>query len=223
MEHLRYPNESAAYRAARNALLEDEIALRAQIEAVAARRRALPLGGKVPEDYVFERIGRTSMPEKVRMSELFGPHDTLILYSFMYGPKMKAACPMCTSFLDALDGNAQHLAQRTNLVVIAKSPLERITEHAHSRGWRNLRLLSSAGNSYNRDYHGESEDGGQIPIMNVFVKNAKVRHRYATEMVFGKADKGQNQRHIDMMWPLWNLLDLTPEGRGADWYPKLAY
>jgi predicted dithiol-disulfide oxidoreductase (DUF899 family) len=130
---------------------------------------------------------------------------------------------MCTSFLDGLDGNAQHLAQRTNLVVIAKSPLERILEHARSRGWRNLRLLSSAGNHYNRDYHGESGDGGQIPIMNVFVKNGKVRHWYATEMVFGKAEKGQHQRHIDMMWPLWNVLDLTPEGRGADWYPKLVY
>ena len=213
-----FPNESAKYRSARKKLLDAELALRRQVEKVAAQRRKLPPGGEVPEDYVFD-----SEAGPVKMSQLFRRGKTLLAYSFMYGPKMKAACPMCTSFLDALDGNAQHLAQRTNLVVIAKSPLERNTEHAHSRGWRNLRLLSSAGNSYNRDYHGESEDGGQIPIMNVFVKNAKVRHRYATEMVFGKADKGQNQRHIDMMWPLWNLLDLTPEGRGADWYPKLAY
>src|SRR5262249_10814320 len=108
MEHLRYPNESAEYRAARNALLEDEIALRAQIEAVAAQRRALPLGGKVPEDYVFERSGRTSMPEKVRMSELFGPHDTLILYSFMYGPERDLPCTGCTHLLDGLDGAARH-------------------------------------------------------------------------------------------------------------------
>src|SRR5580700_6846630 len=96
MEHLHYPNETAKYRAARNALLKDEIALRAQIEALAARRRALPPGGEVPEDYVFERIGKTSMPERVAMSELFGPHDTLILYSFMYGPGRKLPCPGCT-------------------------------------------------------------------------------------------------------------------------------
>jgi hypothetical protein len=87
MEHLHYPNESDEYRAARNALLDDEISLRAQIETVAAKRRALPLGGEVPQDYVFERIGRTNMPETVKMSELFGPHNTLILYSFMYGPQ----------------------------------------------------------------------------------------------------------------------------------------
>ena len=96
MEHLHYPNESTEYRAARNALLNDEIALRAQIEAVAAKRRALPLGGEVPEDYVFQRIGKTSMPENVKMSELFGPHDTLILYSFMYGPERELPCPGCT-------------------------------------------------------------------------------------------------------------------------------
>ena len=112
MEHLRYPNESAEYRAARNALLDDEMALRAQIEAVAAKRRALPLGGEVPEDYVFERIGKTSMPEKVRMSELFGPHDTLILYSFMYGPERDLPCPGCTHLLDGIDGAARHVGER---------------------------------------------------------------------------------------------------------------
>src|ERR1700761_5400223 len=75
MEHLPYPNESTEYRAARNALLNDEIALRAQIETVAAKRRALPMGGKVPQDYVFERIGKDQMPERVTLSQLFGTHD----------------------------------------------------------------------------------------------------------------------------------------------------
>src|SRR5215510_10939444 len=102
MEHLRYPNESAEYRSARNELLHEEIALRAQIEAVAAKRRALPLGGEVPVDYSFERIGKNSMPEKVKMSGLFGPHDTLILYSFMYGPERTLPCPGCTHLLDGL-------------------------------------------------------------------------------------------------------------------------
>ena len=142
----------------------------------------------------------------------------------MYGPQMKHACPMCTSFLDGLDGNAQHLAQRANLVVIAKSPIERIVEYARGRGWRNLRLLSSAGTSYNRDYHGENEKGAQLPMMNVFVKHGgKVRHFYGSELLYAPEDKGQNARHNDLMWPLWNVLDLTPDGRGGDWYPKLSY
>jgi predicted dithiol-disulfide oxidoreductase (DUF899 family) len=142
----------------------------------------------------------------------------------MYGPKMAQPCPMCTSMLDGLNGNAQHIARRTNLVVIAKSPLERIMEHARGRGWSNLQLLSSADNSYNRDYRAEADDGSQLPILNVFVKDRKkVRHWYATELLFAQTESGQDPRHIDSIWPLWNLLDLTPEGRGKDWYPQLTY
>src|SRR3954468_1283485 len=148
MEHLHYPNESAEYRAARNALLDDEISLRAQIEAVAAKRRALPLGGEVRENYVVERIGKTDMPEKVRMSELFGPHDTLILYSFMYGPERELPCPGCTHLLDGLDGAARHLSQRAALYIVAKSSIVRLAAWAHGRGWSHLSLISTAGNSY---------------------------------------------------------------------------
>ena len=218
MADITFPNETKQYRAARNKLLEAEVALRRQIEAVAKQRRELPPGGEVPQDYVF-----ASEKGPVRMSELFTKGSTLVAYSFMYGPQMKAACPMCSSMLDALDGNAHHIAQRTSLAVIAKSPIERIVEHARGRGWRNLRLLSSAGTSYNRDYHGEAPNGSQLPMMNVFVQDGKIRHFYGTEMVFAPEDKGQNARHIDLLWPLWNVLDLTPEGRGSDWYPKLAY
>jgi predicted dithiol-disulfide oxidoreductase (DUF899 family) len=146
MEHLRYPNESAEYRAARNALLDDEIALQAQIEAVAAKRRALPLGGEVPQDYVFEWIGTTSMPENVKMSELFGPHDTLILYSFMYGPERELPCPGCTHLLDGLDGAARHIGERAALHIVAKSPIARLAAWAHQRGWEHLSLLSTASN-----------------------------------------------------------------------------
>lgn len=141
---MRFPNESTKYRNFRNRLLKEELALRSAIEKVAAARRKLPPGGEVPQDYVFE--GESG---KVRLSQLFERGNTLVAYSFMYGPKMAHACPMCTSFLDGLDGNTQHIAQRTNLVVIAKSPIERIVEYARGRGWRNLRLLSSAGNTYN--------------------------------------------------------------------------
>jgi len=218
---MKFPNESKPCRAARNRLLRAEIGLRRQVEKVAAMRRKLPAGGKVPQDYVFEG-GEPA--RRVKLSELFGDRDTLVAYSFMYGPKMAHACPMCTSMLDGLDGSAPHIAQRTNLVVIAKSPLARVLEFAHGRGWSNLRLLSSAGNDYNRDYRGEGPDGAQWPMLNVFVRRrGAIRHFYGTELLFAKTERGQNNRHVDMLWPLWNLLDFTPEGRGRDWYPKLQY
>jgi len=215
---MKFPNESKAYRSARNKLLRAEIALRKKTEAVAALRRKLPAGGEVAQDYVFD-----SEKGPLRLSQLFERGDTLVAYSFMYSPKMVKACPMCTSMLDGLNGNAQHIAQRTNLVVIAKSPLARIREYARGRGWSNLRLLSSENNSYNRDYFGESADGSQMPILNVFRKGKTIRHCYATELLFAKSAPGQNARHVDPLWPLWNLLDFTPEGRGSDWYPKLEY
>ena len=173
------------------------------------------------QDYAFEEAAGTM----VKLSELFGARkDTLALYSFMFGPAMQQACPMCTCFLDSLNGAAPHAVQRINLAVVAKSPIARIREFAAGRGWNRLRLLSSAGNTYNPDYHGEDAAGGQLPVFNVFVRRgAKIFHSYNTELAFVPADPGQNQRHIDMMWPLWNLLDLTPEGRGADWYPRLSY
>jgi predicted dithiol-disulfide oxidoreductase (DUF899 family) len=136
---MKFPNESKIYRSARNRVLAAEKALRKKAEAVAALRRKLPQGGQVPEDYVFDEVGR-----RTRLSELFVHGDTLIAYSYMYGPKMAAPCPMCTSMLDALEGNAQHIAQRTNLVVIAKSPIARILEFTQRRGWRRLRLLERA-------------------------------------------------------------------------------
>jgi predicted dithiol-disulfide oxidoreductase (DUF899 family) len=216
-----FPNESKPYRAARKRLLRAEIALRRQVEKVAALRRKLPAGGKVPQDYLFEE-GEPA--RRVKLSELFGDRDTLVAYSFMYGPNMAKACPMCTSMLDGLNGNAPHIAQRTNLVVIAKSPIARVLEFARGRGWSNLRLLSSAGNDYSRDYLGETPDGAQLPMLNVFVRRkGAIRHFYGTELLFAKAEPGQNNRHVDMLWPLWNLLDVTPEGRGRDWYPQLAY
>jgi predicted dithiol-disulfide oxidoreductase (DUF899 family) len=216
----RFPNESDEYRRARDGLLEAEIALRRQIEAVAAQRRALPSGGEVPDDYIFEE-GEDARP--VRLSELFAGKPTLIAYSFMYGPKMDHACPNCTSILDALDGEARHVTQRASLVVIAKSPIARIRAHAKQRGWRGLRLLSSAANSYNIDYHGENAKGEQTSALNVFtLKDGVVRHSFGAEMHNAPSDPGQDPRHVDSIWPLWNLLDFTPEGRG-DFHPKLQY
>lgn len=224
---VQFPSESDAYRQARNELLQAEIELRRHAEQVAALRRHLPPGGVVPEDYVFEEgaadLNDTQTVRQVSFSELFAPcKNTLIAYNFMYSAQMERPCPFCTSMLDALHGNARHAAERVNLVVIAKSPIARIREFARERGWLNYRLLSSANNNYNRDYLGEMPDGGQMPSLNVFVKDGdQVRHWYNTEMLFAPSDAGQHPRHVDLLWPLWNLLDLTPEGRGTDWTPRL--
>jgi len=220
MHDIRFPGENAEYRAARNELLEAEKDLRRNVESVAAKRRALPLGGEPPEDYVFDGANGP-----VRLSELFDDgKDSLIVYSYMFGPQMKAPCVSCTSILDALDGEAPHVVQRVNLAVVAKSPIERILGFTRPRGWRNLRLLSSAGNTYNCDYHSEDAKGAQLPAANVFVRrDGKVRHFYSTELLYEPPEGGQDGRHVDMFWPLWNLFDLTPEGRGTDWYPRLTY
>jgi predicted dithiol-disulfide oxidoreductase (DUF899 family) len=221
----RFPNETPEYRSARDALLRSEMELRRQLEAVAAERRKLPLGGELKEDYVFEEADASGAPRKVRFSELFAPgQDTLLVYSYMYGPEMDEPCTSCTSILDGLDGEAPHVRDKVSFAVVAKSPLARIREVARTRGWRNLRLLSSAGNSYNHDYHGEDAGGDQIPNLNVFVRrDGRIYHSYATELLFAPPEKGQDGRHVDLVWPLWNLFDYTPEGRGTDWYPKLSY
>ena len=219
-EKVQFPNESEEYRAARNALLESEKELRRNIESVAAQRRQLPPGGEVPEDYAFDDANG-----KVRMSELFAPEkDTLVLYNYMYGPSMPEPCVSCTSILDALDGESPHIVQRVNFAVVAKSPFERINAVARDRGWRNLRLLSSASNTYNRDYRGEHVTGAQMPMLNVFTRSdGRIRHRYGTELLFAPSEPGQDGRHVDMIWPLWNMFDFTPDGRGTDWYPRLRY
>jgi predicted dithiol-disulfide oxidoreductase (DUF899 family) len=226
---VRFPGEDVSYREARNKLLEAEIALRKNLEDVAELRRKLPLGGAVPEDYVFEEgspdLADTQTVRKVRISELFAPgKDTLALYSYMFGPKMKELCVSCTSILDGLNGTSPHASQRINFAVAAKSPLARIRSVAREREWNNLRLLSSDGNTYNRDYHGENLKEDQLPMLNVFTRrNGKIHHFYGTELLFAPSTPGQDGRHVDLIWPLWNLFDFTPEGRGTNWYPKLRY
>ena len=225
----RFPGESEAYRKARNELLEAEMNLRRSIESVAALRRKLPLGGALKEDYVFEEgpLGLSESQEvrRTRLSELFHPgKDTLAIYSYMFGPRMQAPCVSCTSILDGLNGASPHVTQRVNFVAVAKSPIARMRTVARERGWNHLRLLSSAGNNYNLDYHGEDEKGDQLPSLNIFLRrDGKIHHSYHTELLFAKSEPGQDGRHVDMIWPLWNMFDFTPEGRGKDWYPKLKY
>jgi len=238
---VRFPGEGDEYRRARDELLEAEIDLRRRTEAVAARRRTLPPGGAVPEDYCFEEVGDSG--GEVRFSELLpAGKDTLVVYSFMFPrssgdtrpgpvgetgklPLAETPCASCTSILDSLDGAAVHLDQRLNLVVVAKSDPQRIGAFARERGWRNLRLLSSQNNAYNRDYQAETAEGAQMPILNVFVRNGEeLRHAWATELMFAPRDEGEDPRHVDSIWPVWSVLDMTPEGRGAERaFPRLRY
>jgi predicted dithiol-disulfide oxidoreductase (DUF899 family) len=237
---IRFPGESGEYRRERNRLLESEIELRRAIERVAAQRRALPMGGALAADYRFEALDGS----EVRFSELFAPSkDTLVIYSFMFPrwsgdtrpgpvggetarlPLAETPCASCTSILDSLDGAAPHLAQRINLAVVAKSDPHRIGAFAKERGWRRLRLLSSRDNTYNRDYHAETPEGEQRPIVNVFVRDGhEIRHSWATELMFVPRDEGEDPRHVDSIWPVWSVLDMTPEGRGTESsFPKLDY
>jgi predicted dithiol-disulfide oxidoreductase (DUF899 family) len=180
----------------------------------------------------------------VAFSQLFAAgKDTLVIYSFMFPrysgdtrpgpvtgetarlPLAETPCASCTSILDSLDGAARHLAQRLNLAVVAKADPERIAAFARERGWRDLRLLSSRNNSYNRDYHAELPDGEQRPILNVFVRDgAEIRHSWATELMFAAREQGEDPRHVDAIWPIWHILDMTPQGRGTgSSFPGLDY
>jgi predicted dithiol-disulfide oxidoreductase (DUF899 family) len=240
---ITFPGESPEYRAARDRLLGLEIELRRATEAVAIARRELPPGGAVPEDYAFQGRGADGTPADVRLSELFAPgKDSLVIYSFMFprdpgderpGPAAgqtallkleKTPCPSCVALLDQLDGAAEHASQHVNLAVVARSPLPRILTFAEERGWRRLRLLSSAGNTYNRDYLGETAEGAQRPMLNVFRRDAGViRHFWGSELFYAPTDPGQDPRHVSTLEPVWNLFDLTPEGRPPHWDEQLSY
>lgn len=222
-----FPGESAQYRQARDRLLEQEAELRRATEAVAAARRALPPGGTVPEDYVFQGRRPDGGPVDVRLSELFGPgQDSLMIYNMMFprAPDEDLPCPSCTAFLDSLDGAAGHAAQRASLAVVVKAGLPRLVAHAEQRGWRRLRLLSSATSTYNRDYLAEAADGSQMPMLNVFRRDrGTIHHFWGSELLYAPCEPDQDPRHTDSIDALWNLFDFTPEGRGTDWYPELSY
>jgi predicted dithiol-disulfide oxidoreductase (DUF899 family) len=239
---ITFPGETVTYRAARDRLLQREIELRREMESVAEARRALPPGGVVPRDYVFQGRGPDGQANDVRLSELFAPgRDSLIVYSMMFPrdpsddrpgplggrtaelPLHEGPCPSCTALLDQLDGAAEHFDQRANLVAVGKAPLSRILTFADERGWRRLRLLSSSGTSYNRDYHAETAEGQQRPMLNVFHRDGDtIRHFWGSELFYAPTEPGQDPRHVGTIEPLWNLFDLTREGR-ADWDEQLSY
>ena len=238
-----FPGESAEYRVARDRLLGLEIELRRSMEAVAAARRALPPGGLIPEDYVFQGRGADGTPAEVRLSDLFAPgKDSLVIYNFMFprdpgdtrpGPQAgqtallplaEGPCPSCVAFLDQLEGAAEHVAPLLNFAVVAKAPAPRVLAFAEERGWRRLRLLSSADNTYNRDYFGETAEGHQRPMLNVFHRDGEaIRHFWSSELLYAPTDPDQDPRHVGTLEPVWNLLDVTAEGRPTVWDEQLRY
>jgi predicted dithiol-disulfide oxidoreductase (DUF899 family) len=233
---MSFPNESPEYRTARDALLEREVELRRAMEDVAAARRALPPGGEIPEDYAFaDAVG------EVRLSELFAGDGSLAIYSFMFPrypdddrlgeiegeiarlPLDEWPCPSCAAFLDQLDGAARHVAQNMNFAVVAKAPPALLHAVARERGWRHLRLLSAAGSTYHRDYRSEYE-GHTMPMLNVFERDGEtIRHFWGSELFWAPREEGQEPRHMGTLEPLWNIFDLTREGRPADWHEQLSY
>jgi predicted dithiol-disulfide oxidoreductase (DUF899 family) len=223
-----FPGETSRYRTARNSLLREEMKLRRLIGEVAEKRRALPPGGAVKTDYVFDASAPDASEfKKVRFSELFEPGKrSLFVYNFMYPERVGSTtpCPSCTSIIDAIDGQARHVTQRINFVIVAKTPIAKFREHARRRGWSHTTLLSSAGNTFNRDYNAEDETGQQLPLAHVFTKRGqKIHHFWSSELFFVKPEPGQDPRHVDFLWPLWAMFDRTPEGRGRNWGPSLDY
>lgn len=220
---MRIPGESAEWRAARDTLLEAESALRAQTEAVASMRRALPEGPPPAGRY---RFAPADGADGVGLEDLFeNGRQTLFFYSFMFAPQSgQGACPMCVAMLDSLDAAAPHISDRISLAVAAKASPQALRDFAENRGWGNLRLYSTC-DAYNGDYGCETADGAQLPMAHVWTRRTgDVRYFWGSELFHRRdPDWPAHPRHVDAIWPLWNVLDMTPDGRGEAWFPKLDY
>jgi predicted dithiol-disulfide oxidoreductase (DUF899 family) len=212
-----FPNESAEYRGARQTLLAEEIELRRHIERVAELRRALPRGGEVKKNYLFE--GENG---KASFADLFEGKQTLAIYSYMFGPQRQAPCPMCTSFMSTWEHKLPDVEQRIAFVFVARSPIGRLIEAKKARGWTRHKVFSDISGDYTRDY--VSAEDADVPGYSVFTqRDGTIRHFWSGEMSGTMADPHQDPRGAPDLDPLWTILDTTPEGRGTDWYPKLAY
>lgn len=213
----QFPNESAEYRQARNALLAEEIELRRHIERVAEMRRKLPPGGEVGKTYRF-----TGENGPVTLANLFGNHNTLVVYNYMFGPQREKPCPMCTSLMASWEGKVPDIEQRVALAMVARSPIERLKAAKAARGWTQLKVYADTDGDFTRDY--VSAEDADMPGYTVFTRrDGTIRHSYSGEMNGSMADPGQDPRGAPDPDPLWTLLDTTPEGRGGNWYPKLEY
>lgn len=217
--HAPFPGESADYAKAREALLAEEIELRRHIERVAAQRRALPPGPEIAKDYRFIDMNGA----EVGLKDLFGPHEALVVYFWMFGPQRKRPCPMCTNMLGGLAGNAADIKQKAALKVVGRSPIERQIAFAQERGWTHLDFLQTVGDDYPSDLGVLTPEGSEWPSLIVYLRGDPPRLFWADEIGGEMADPGQDPRGAPDLAPLWNVLDLTPAGREPRWYPKLRY
>ncbi len=213
-----FPNESDKYREARTELLAEEIELRRHIQRVAAMRRALPRGGEAKNYRFLDETGK-----EVGLADLFGRHDTLFTYFWMYGPERERPCPMCTSFVGSLDIPAIDIEQRIAIAVVGRSPVARQLAFARERGWRNLNFYQTIGDDFAKDYRAlvDGDEGAAVLVWKR--QGDKVYLFWAAEGGPETADPGQDPHLAPDPTPLWNVLDWTPGGRGTDWYPKLSY
>lgn len=214
----RWDGESAEYRKARTALQAEEIGLRRQIQRVAEHRRALP-PGPIAKDYRF----LDEQGNNIGLVDLFGRHDTLFAYFWMYGPQRERPCPMCTSFVGSLDIPAVDIDQRLAMAIVGRSPVARQLAFARERGWRNLKFYQTVGEDYGRDVHAVTDEGeGAAPT--VWRRDGdKVRLFWAAEGGAETSDPGFDAHLAPDPTPLWTVLDWTPEGRPKKWYPALEY
>jgi len=202
------------YTAAREELRSAELALMQQREAVAELRRSLP-AGPVADDYVF-----ASPTGDVRLSELFtAPDRALVLYHFMYGKAQEQPCPMCSMWTDGWNAITDHLGDRLDFAMVSAAPIDDTMQLVESRGWTNLRWLSTNASSFKVDIGGENVDGNQWPFLSVWeLVDGQPRLTYSG----GANIDGDNWRGVDLLSPVWHFQDLTPQGRG-DWFPSLTY
>lgn len=218
--HTPFPGDSEAYRQARQALLAEEIEFRRHMTRLAEQRRSLPPGPVIKKDYRF----KDANGEDVGLCDLFGEHDTLVTYFWMYGPQRERPCPMCTNWLGSVDGNAADIEQRVALKILGRSPVERQKAFAQERGWRHLDFVQTVGDDYARDLGLLDDKGRESPALVVYERAGdEVRLFWASEMTKAMADPGQDPRDAPDIASLWSILDLTPGARGEDWYPKLSY
>jgi len=215
-----FPGESAEYGQARARLLTEEIEFRRHMTRLTQQRQALPPGPVIEKNYRF----KDENSAEIGLIDMFGDHETLMAYFWMYGPQRERPCPMCTNWLGGVNGNAADVKQRVAFKVLGRSPTDRQRAFAIERGWQHLDFVQTIGDDYARDQGLIYDDGSEGASLVVFRKKGdKVRLFYAMEMPWGAADPGQDPRTAPDIAPLWSLLDLTPEGRGTDWYPKLSY
>ena len=215
-----FPGASAEYDRARQALLAEEIEFRRHMTRLTEQRRALPPGPVIAKNYRF----KDEQGSDVGLRDLFGDKDTLVSYFWMYGPQRERPCPMCTNWLGAVNGNAADIKQQVALKVLGRSSVERQYAFAQERGWRDLNFVQTVGDDYARDLGILMDDGSEYAALVVFQRDGQhVRLFWASEMTKDMADPGQDPRDAPDIASLWSILDLTPAGRPAGWYPKLQY